>query len=249
MLVAVVVVVIASTTLTSSLTTFGAFKAATLGNGYEKNCVGFGEIGGGNLTLELSCVFSLVQEKMKGMIGAASALARKSLTAQFSLRYLSTGSRGRVLDGSLPPPSEYAENRAVMDGIQFDLEELVAKVQAGGGERAQSRHKSRNKLLARERIDTLVDAGTPFLEMSTLAGYNMYGDWVPSGGVVTGIGRVQGVECVIVANDATVKGGTYYPITVKKHLRAQCNDLPALHLHLSLFHWSNLHLQLFAHLL
>jgi len=168
------------------------------------------------------------------MMRVASGLARKSSTAQFSLRTLSTGSRGRVLDGSLPPPSEYAENRAVMDGMQFDLEELVAKVQAGGGERAQSRHKLRNKLLARERIDALVDAGTPFLEMSTLAGYNMYGDWVPSGGVVTGIGRVQGVECVIVANDATVKGGTYYPITVKKHLRAQeiaqQNRLPCIYL-------------------
>jgi 3-methylcrotonyl-CoA carboxylase beta subunit len=89
-------------------------------------------------------------------------------------------------------------------------------------------------MLARERVDGLVDPGTPFLELSTLAGYDMYGDWVPSGGIITGIGSVSGVECVIVANDATVKGGTYYPITVKKHLRAQeialQNRLPCIYL-------------------
>ena len=141
---------------------------------------------------------------------AASAVARKSSSqAQMvSLRGLATGSRGKVVDGSIPPPSEFKENKAVLDAMEDDLDELVSKVQAGGGERAQGRHKARNKLLARERIDALVDAGTPFLELSTLAGHDMYGDWVPSGGVVTGIGRVQGVECVIVANDATVKGGT-----------------------------------------
>lgn len=145
-----------------------------------------------------------------------------------------TSSCGKVLDGSLPPPSEYAENKSVMDAMQVDLEELVGKIHKGGGERAQQRHKARNKLLARERIDQLVDPGAPFLELSTLAGHDMYGDWTPSGGVVTGIGRVRGVECMIVANDATVKGGTYYPITVKKHLRAQeiaqMNRLPCLYL-------------------
>jgi 3-methylcrotonyl-CoA carboxylase beta subunit len=105
----------------------------------------------------------------------------------------------------------------------------------GGDEDARKKHVARNKLLVRDRIDRLVDPGTPFMEFSQLAGYKMYDpDEVPAGGVVTGIGRVNGTECVIVANDATVKGGTYYPITVKKHLRAQevaqQNRLPSIYL-------------------
>ncbi|NXX97191.1 MCCB carboxylase, partial [Centropus bengalensis] len=105
----------------------------------------------------------------------------------------------------------------------------------GGGEKARKLHASRGKLLPRERIDRLIDPGSPFLEFSQFAGYQLYGnEEVPAGGVITGIGRVSGVECLIVANDATVKGGTYYPITVKKHLRAQeiamQNHLPCLYL-------------------
>ncbi|CAG2059102.1 unnamed protein product, partial [Timema podura] len=105
----------------------------------------------------------------------------------------------------------------------------------GGGEKAVERHTSKGKLLARERIDLLLDAGSPFLELSQLAGHHLYEDEsVPGGGLITGVGRVAGIECVIVANDATVKGGSYYPITVKKHLRAQeiglQNNLPCIYL-------------------
>ena len=138
------------------------------------------------------------------------------------------------LDGTLPHNAEFHANKAAMDTLVADLRETLQKVHDGGGEKAKAKHKARNKLLVRERIDALVDPGSSFLELSSLAGYNMYGDWVPSGGIVTGIGRVNGVECMIVANDATVKGGTYYPITVKKHLRAQeialQNRLPCLYL-------------------
>ncbi|HLN76446.1 MAG TPA: carboxyl transferase domain-containing protein [Nocardioidaceae bacterium] len=121
-----------------------------------------------------------------------------------------------------------------------DLRERVAQVRLGGSESARAKHLERGKLLARDRVDRLLDPGSPFLELSPLAATEMYGtpaggpDAVPSGGIVTGIGRVSGRECVIVANDATVKGGTYYPITVKKHLRAQevarANRLPCIYL-------------------
>ena len=107
----------------------------------------------------------------------------------------------------------------------------------GGSESARTKHTDRGKMLARDRIDALLDPGSPFLELSPLAAYGMYGDddfAVPSASIVTGIGRVEGRECVVVANDATVKGGTYYPITVKKHLRAQevarANKLPCIYL-------------------
>lgn len=117
------------------------------------------------------------------------------------------------------------------------VEELRAKadaVNAGGGERARDRHVARGKLLPRERVRMLLDPGTPFLELSQLAAFGEYGGDVPSAGLITGIGRVCGRECVIVANDATVKGGTYYPLTVKKHLRAQevaaQNHLPCLYM-------------------
>ena len=110
-----------------------------------------------------------------------------------------------------------------------DLRARLARVRQGGSESARRKHTDRGKLLARDRVDRLLDAGSPFLELAPLAAYGMYdgsgGDAddyaVPSAGVVAGIGRVSGRECVIVANDATVKGGTYYPMTVKKHLRAQ----------------------------
>jgi 3-methylcrotonyl-CoA carboxylase beta subunit len=138
-----------------------------------------------------------------------------------------------VLDGDLPHTPDFDKNKANMDRIVSEYHETLKKVLQGGGEKAIAKHRARGKLLARERIDNLVDKGSPFLEFSPMAGYKMYGD-VPSGSVVTGIGRVKGVNCVIVANDATVKGGTYYPITVKKHLRAQeiaqQNNLPCIYL-------------------
>jgi 3-methylcrotonyl-CoA carboxylase beta subunit len=121
-----------------------------------------------------------------------------------------------------------------MAGLVDELRERTDAAHLGGGQRAVDRHRSRGKLLARERIDRLLDPGSPFLEMSPLAGFELYEEDVPSGGVVTGIGRVHGREVMVVANDATVKGGTYFPITVKKHLRAQeiamNNRLPCVYL-------------------
>src|SRR5471030_991328 len=117
--------------------------------------------------------------------------------------------------------AEHRGNRAAMDEVLGEYRGRTAKAIEGGGKDAVAKHKSRGKLLARERIDELVDSGSPFLEFSTLAANGMYNDDAPGAGIVTGIGRISGRECVIVANDATVKGWTYFPITVKKHLRAQ----------------------------
>src|SRR5579884_1818212 len=121
-----------------------------------------------------------------------------------------------------------------MEALVDELRERTARVAAGGGERAVERHRSRGKLLARERIDRLVDPGTAFLELNALAAWDLYGGEAPSAGIVTGVGVVEGRECAIVANDATVKGGSYFPLTVKKHLRAQevaeQNHLPCLYL-------------------
>uniref|UniRef100_A0A668A2K9 methylcrotonoyl-CoA carboxylase n=1 Tax=Myripristis murdjan TaxID=586833 RepID=A0A668A2K9_9TELE len=127
------------------------------------------------------------------------------------------------------------ENYERMQVLVDELKSRTEKIKLGGGEKARKLHTSRGKLLPRERIDRLLDPGTPFLEFSQFAAHQLYGkDEVPAGGIITGIGRVSGVECVIVANDATVKGGTYYPVTVKKHLRAQeiaqQNCLPCIYL-------------------
>jgi len=130
--------------------------------------------------------------------------------------------------------SEHLANRAAMDAILAEYRAKMDQAMLGGGEDAVAKHKKRKKMLARERIDALLDEGSPFLEFSTLAANGMYDDDGPSAGIVTGIGRIHGRECVIVANDATVKGGTYFPITVKKHLRAQEialeNRLPCIYL-------------------
>ena len=129
---------------------------------------------------------------------------------------------------------EFLANAARMQGLVEELEETVAVVRKGGGEKYQERHLSRGKLLPRDRIDALVDPGSPFLELSQLAAHGIYGGDIAAAGIVTGIGRVAGQECMIVANDATVKGGTYFPLTVKKHLRAQTiaeqNHLPCIYL-------------------
>lgn len=131
--------------------------------------------------------------------------------------------------------ADFQENAGQMQGLVEDLYAKVEKIKEGGGEKYQERHKSRGKLLVRERINALIDSGSPFLELSQLAAYEAYGEeQVAAAGVITGIGRVAGHECVIVANDATVKGGTYYPLTVKKHIRAQSiaeqNQLPCIYL-------------------
>ena len=129
---------------------------------------------------------------------------------------------------------DYLESQSAMETLVADLNEKSAEVRIGGSEAARDKHLARGKLLPRQRIDVLLDEGTPFLELSQLAAYGMYDSAVPSAGIVTGIGRVSGVECLIVANDATVKGGTYFPMTVKKHLRAQevaqQNNLPCIYL-------------------
>ena len=109
-----------------------------------------------------------------------------------------------------------------MAELVSELKGKIGSITQGGGPKAVERHTSRGKLFVRDRINSLLDLGSPFLELSQLAGYQLYGkEEVPAGGVVTGVGRVSGVECMVVANDATVKGGSYYPITVTKHLRAQ----------------------------
>lgn len=129
---------------------------------------------------------------------------------------------------------EFIENTEHMLAQVNDLKEKVAEIKLGGNERSREKHLARGKLLPRDRVKALLDPGSPFLELSQLAAYEMYNDNIPSAGIITGIGRVAGQECIIVANDATVKGGTYYPLTVKKHLRAQTiaqeNNLPCIYL-------------------
>ncbi|HEU5243628.1 MAG TPA: carboxyl transferase domain-containing protein [Gaiellaceae bacterium] len=129
---------------------------------------------------------------------------------------------------------EFARRRERMEELVAEVRERTAQVARGGGEKATERHRSRGKLPARERVDRLVDPGTAFLELNALAAWDMYDGGAPSAGIVTGIGVVEGRECVIVANDATVKGGSYFPLTVKKHLRAQevaeQNRLPCIYL-------------------
>jgi 3-methylcrotonyl-CoA carboxylase beta subunit len=130
--------------------------------------------------------------------------------------------------------AEFAANEAVMRALVDELAVRQAKAALGGGEAARAKHVARGKLLPRERVEMLLDPGAPFLELSPLAAYGMYGDESPAAGIITGIGRVAGRECAIVCNDPTVKGGTYYPVSIKKHLRAQRvaeeNRLPCIYL-------------------
>src|SRR5580704_6127394 len=139
-----------------------------------------------------------------------------------------------LLESRLERSDTFDRNAARMEGMVAELRERLIAVREGGGAEAIAKHRKRNKLTARERIERLIDPGSGFLELSALAANGMYGDDSPSAGVVTGIGVVEGQHCVIVANDATVKGGTYYPMTVKKHLRAQeiaeQNHLPCVYL-------------------
>ncbi|NBD20417.1 methylcrotonoyl-CoA carboxylase [Aquabacterium fontiphilum] len=140
-----------------------------------------------------------------------------------------------VLSTQLNPRSEaYQANAAAMQALVADLDDKLATVALGGGEAARAKHLARGKLLPRDRVAQLLDAGSPFLEIAPLAALNVYDNAAPCAGVVAGIGRVAGVECMVVCNDATVKGGTYYPLTVKKHLRAQeiaqQNRLPCIYL-------------------
>jgi acetyl-CoA carboxylase carboxyltransferase component len=139
-----------------------------------------------------------------------------------------------LLESRVERTDDFARRQARMQELVKELRARTARVAAGGGEKAIERHRSRGKLLARERIEMLVDPGTAFLELNALAAWDVYDNQAPSAGIVTGVGVVEGRECVIVANDASVKGGSYYPLTVKKHLRAQevaaQNRLPCLYL-------------------
>jgi 3-methylcrotonyl-CoA carboxylase beta subunit len=140
-----------------------------------------------------------------------------------------------IIESKLNPRGDdFKANAEAMRSVVEDLKQKVATIALGGGQGARDKHTARGKLLPRDRVQMLLDPGTPFLEFSQLAAYDMYDDAAPSAGIITGIGRVAGLECVIVCNDATVKGGTYYPMTVKKHLRAQeiamQNRLPCIYL-------------------
>jgi 3-methylcrotonyl-CoA carboxylase beta subunit len=130
--------------------------------------------------------------------------------------------------------NDYENNYQSMQAVVDNLKSTLDSIAKGGGEKACQRHINRGKLLPRERVQALLDPGSPFLELSPLAAHNVYAEDVPAAGIISGIGRVSGQECVIVANDATVKGGSYYPLTVKKHLRAQAiaaeNNLPCIYL-------------------
>ncbi|MFC5949411.1 carboxyl transferase domain-containing protein [Pseudonocardia lutea] len=145
------------------------------------------------------------------------------------------GAAAPVLGSRVDPGSEqFARNAESHRSLVADLNAQLAAARLGGPERSRARHVERGKLLPRDRVDSLVDPGSPFLELSPLAAHGLYGGDAPAAGMITGVGRVAGRECVIVANDATVKGGTYYPMTVKKHLRAQevalHNRLPCVYL-------------------
>ena len=133
-----------------------------------------------------------------------------------------------------PDSEDFRRNTAVHQELVADLRAQLAQAALGGDEKSRNRHKERGKLLPRERVDALVDPASPFLELSPMAAHGLYDGDAPAAGIITGVGRVSGREVVIVANDATVKGGTYYPMTVKKHLRAQevalHNNLPCIYL-------------------
>ncbi|KAG5454322.1 Methylcrotonoyl-CoA carboxylase beta chain, mitochondrial [Clonorchis sinensis] len=161
----------------------------------------------------------------------------RSLATCPAPQYISSLPELRTLRSSINTHDRsYQESKEQMQCLVNDLKEKIAKIALGGPESSRQLHLSRGKLLPRDRIDKLLDSGSPFLELSQLAGYKLYGEQevVPAGGVLTGIGRVNNVECLLVVNDPTVKGGTYYPITVKKHLRAQEiareNHLPCIYL-------------------
>lgn len=140
-----------------------------------------------------------------------------------------------VIQSQLNPRSaEFQQNQSAMQALVQDLQTKLAAVAQGGPESARKKHVARGKLLPRQRVEHLIDPGSPFLELSPLAAHDLYHNEAPGAGLITGVGRISGIECVVVCNDATVKGGTYYPMTVKKHLRAQeiaqQNRLPCVYL-------------------
>lgn len=162
-----------------------------------------------------------------------SSLAHKGISRNVATQTTPTqASAISVLPTIVDPSSEeYKENSRQMGEVMARLQELTKKIQQGGSAKAREKHIARKKMLPRDRITALIDPGSSFLELSSLAGHELYPEAeVPAGGIITGVGVIEGVTCMVVANDSTVKGGTYYPITVKKHLRAQAiaqeNKLP-----------------------
>ncbi|HEY4193397.1 MAG TPA: carboxyl transferase domain-containing protein, partial [Mesorhizobium sp.] len=140
-----------------------------------------------------------------------------------------------VIQSQISPASDsFRDNAMHMRELVGDIADKAATVQRGGSEEARARHIGRGKLLPRERLAQLLDAGSPFLEVGQFAAWGLYGDEISSAGMIAGVGRIEGTEVMVVVNDATVKGGTYYPLTVKKHLRAQeialQNNLPCIYL-------------------
>ena len=185
---------------------------------------------GGYLASRLASIAAL-PSVVKGAESASGAvrMVTTTLNTQF-------GSQNVLDRCSVEPGSEdYEENKRAMEVLVQRMRDDVTRISKGGGEDAIDRALKRGKLLVRDRINQLLDPGSPFLELSTYAGEGLYGkDLVPCGGIVTGLGRVNGRLVCVVANDPTVKGGTYFPITVKKHLRAQeiaeQNKLPSIYL-------------------
>ena len=154
-----------------------------------------------------------IRDEMKDQLAAGRIPRLLETKIQHSMTILDTQLNARSAD--------FLANAAAMRTLVDDLRGHLDKVAQGGGEAARAKHTARGKLLPRERVQMLLDPGTPFLELAPLAALNMYNNDAPSAGLIAGIGRVSGVDCMVVCNDATVKGGTYYPLTVKKHLRAQ----------------------------
>mmetsp|Transcript_17414 Transcript_17414/g.25950 ORF Transcript_17414/g.25950 Transcript_17414/m.25950 type:complete len:280 (+) Transcript_17414:72-911(+) len=148
-------------------------------------------------------------------------ILRSKSVFQFPFRCLQTSVHGNVLDGSVPSSPEFLANQKNMDQLVSAHRQMAQKLSEGGGIRAQEKLKARNKLPVRERVQSLLDSGSPFLELGMFAGLDMYDDYVPCGGIITGIGSIHGIQCMIIASDPTVKGGTFHPITFKKNLRAQ----------------------------
>ncbi|GMH29078.1 hypothetical protein Nepgr_030921 [Nepenthes gracilis] len=167
-------------------------------------------------------LYNMTINVIAGKAAAAGATRTESLRKSISsIIHKREMSLGVLPDGVDRNSDAFARNSQVMEGLLSQLRSHIRKVLAGGGPEAVNRNRGRNKLLPRERIERLIDPGSSFLELSQLAGHELYGEFLPSGGIISGIGPVHGRLCMFVANDPTVKGGTYYPITVKKHLRAQ----------------------------
>eukprot|EP00249_Psilotum_nudum_P010231 c22412_g1_i2 orf=380-2509(-) len=198
------------------LTTPGASRSRSLWQIYEL----------GTPLVNPSIGFSSVRQHFSKYSNVAGGFDARSGVRNFLpgavRQFTSLDGKFNVLQDSIVTSSQtYKENYKAMDTLLSELRMHVNKIIEGGGPKAVERHRARNKYLPRERINYLLDPGSPFLELSQLAGHNLYDEALPAGGIVTGIGPIHGRLCMLVANDPTVKGGTYYPITVKKHLRAQ----------------------------